>query len=106
MSHTSDVKTYRAGDHVGLSSGLMLVLALIVFLCLTVASMAVAFGPPVSSPQLGQPPIPNAGWQAQELGGIQPWWQMGRVAPPPSPSVPWVKPFPAPPPMYDTSPGY
>jgi hypothetical protein len=100
MTHTSEVKTYRAGGRVGLSLRLAMAFVVLGFLCLFVASPATAFGP-ANVPGLGQPPVPNAGWEAQEIGGIQPWWQMGKVAPPPSTSRPWV----VPPPMYDTGPG-
>lgn len=106
MNHNSQVKTRRTDGHVGPSFGLQPIALLLALLCLAVASSATAFGPPNNAPALGQPPVPNAGWQAQEIGGIQPWWQMGKVAPPPSTAVPWVSPYPAPPSMYDTSPGY
>ncbi len=67
-------------------------------LCLIVPSFAPAFGPNTSSPQLGQPPVPNAGWQADQVDREQGWWKAGRpgggqgtpVADPPQ--GPWTPP--------------
>jgi len=73
-------------------------LALAVVILSVTASAVLSFSGPSSPPQVGSPQVPDAGWQARELGGMQPWWQSGRVAPPPSSSRPWVKP----PSMYDT----
>jgi hypothetical protein len=99
MKHNPDLKTY---NEFGLSLRLTLGLVVLGLLFLIAAlPLATAFGPP-NAPNLGQRPVPNAGWEAQEIGAIQPWWQMGRVEPPPATSRPWVKP----PPMYDTDTKY
>jgi hypothetical protein len=70
------------------------VLALLAILSFTIPSSAVAFGGNSSSPQLGTPPVANAGWQAEQLGREPAWWKAGRGGRVPSttalPQGPWV----------------
>jgi hypothetical protein len=70
-------------------------------LCLILPSLASAFGANTSSPQLGQPPAPNAGWQADQVDREAAWWKSGRPGggqgtpaanPPQGPWAPWSSP--------------
>jgi hypothetical protein len=42
---------------------------------------------------VGQPPPPNAGYQANQIGGrfASPWWQAGRESPQPVYASPWSR---------------
>lgn len=101
MKTTTNATPYRAKRNVGLVVCILLLLAVPTSLAVAI-QFAVAAGPyfgPTNFPQVGTPPVPDAGWQAQELGGIQPWWQNDSVTPPPSIAQPTVKRRPS---MYDT----
>jgi hypothetical protein len=82
---------------VALAAILLLSLTLINFTVPSAATAQRFFGYP-GQPFPGSHPVPSAGWQAQQLGGLQPWWQGGRVAPYVSEAPPDYKPFQ----MYDT----
>jgi len=94
--------------HNSLVGQILLAVMALALVCLAVPSTAAAqqFFGPMRQPQLGFPPMPTGGWQAQQLGGIQPPWQAGRVAPEVTTSQPWGQFYPVPSTMYDTRPGY
>jgi hypothetical protein len=102
MKTTTNANTYRAKRSARLVVWLLLLLVAPISLAVAIPS-AEAAGPysgPPNPPQLGNPPVPDAGWQAQEIGRMQPWWQNDGVTPsPPSIAQPTVKRRPS---MYDT----
>ncbi len=93
-------QTYRSQGRelLGRVVPVLLVIALIAVLLLTIVPLAVATGSSSQGvPQAGQVPVPNAGWQAEQIGREPAWWQAGRnpgaqpstTAPQPGPWVPW-----------------
>ena len=76
---------------------MLLLFAVFTILCLAIPPTATATGSS-NVPQVGSPPVGNAGWQADQVDRQQAWWKAGRPgggqgSQTPPPQGPWVPPI-------------